>query len=226
MSQESAPSQGVAPLPTGRAADPAVYSSQLLGEDAEGAALATSASKPPPKTAADEYETLVPPKPPHSSSHKLEHTEVGLPSKPNNHQKRSVTNQSAQPQQSKVLNEYEITCVGLDGSPWPDDVEGQKAQEADNKEYFKDHKASPLSEIEFVDTRKPVTQATDHKVDNPEVGSYYGGGVEGTVWWPEQLETAEETMLRANQIWQWNKMRGDPESPHGKVLRALRHENW
>lgn len=216
--QGGATAQGVSPLPTRRPADPSVHSSELLGEDADAAALSATAAK---RTSTEESEPLVPPKPPMFSP-KLEHTEVGLPSKPNTHQKREFSDNPAQPQ-PKVLDG--VSCAGLDGSPWPDDAEGQRAQEADNKEYFESHKASPLSELEFVDSRKPITQATSHGGAGPVV-SYFGGEAGVIVWRPEQLESAEETMLKAMELWMWNKMRGDPDSPHGRILRQLRGEWW
>lgn len=213
--QGGATAQGVSPLPTRRPADPSVHSSELLGEDADAAALSATAAK---RTSTEESEPLVPPKPPMFSP-KLEHTEVGLPSKPNTHQKREFSDNPAQPQ-PKVLDG--VSCAGLDGSPWPDDAEGQRAQEADNKDYFESHKASPLSELEFVDSRKPISQAASHA----PVVSYFGGEAGVIVWRPEQLESAEETMLKAMELWMWNKMRGDPDSPHGRILRQLRGEWW
>ncbi|CAK9145191.1 unnamed protein product [Ilex paraguariensis] len=51
-----------------------------------------------------------------------------------------------------------------------------------------------------------------------------GGGV--IRWRPEQLDTAEEALRRAVEIWRQNVMRGDPDSPHGRVLRLLRGEKW
>ncbi|CAH9079076.1 unnamed protein product [Cuscuta europaea] len=113
----------------------------------------------------------------------------------------------------------DVICVGLDGGPWPDEATDRRRQEEEDKEFFKHHKASPLSEIRLADTRKPVTRATD------ESGG--GGAADGVVTWrPEQLDTAEGSLLRAMEVWKWNAMRGDPDSPHGKVLRELRGEYW
>ncbi|KAL9239050.1 hypothetical protein vseg_013405 [Gypsophila vaccaria] len=204
VSQGSGDTQGYVPLPTNRTADPAVHSSDPQA-DVKGE------SNPQGPT---EYE-MGTTKPPIASSPKLTHTEVGLPSKPNATQKRKAQTQARVQPQPEVL---ELTCVG--GFPWPDDKIGQeaqkKAQEADNKEYFKDHKASPISEIEFADSRKPITQATDTiRVDK---------GI--TFFTVEQRDTAEQSLLRAAEIWKWNKIRGDPDSPHGRVLRQLRGEFW
>lgn len=127
---------------------------------------------------------------------------MGRPSEPNIQQRRKL---SEQPSPSTDVEAHKAQ---------------KQAQEDDNKEYFKHHKASPLSELEFADTRKPITQATDSPT------TYYGGDPGVLVWKPEQLETAEDTLLRAVEIWNWNKMRGDPDSPHGRVLRELRGEYW
>ncbi|KAE8723204.1 GATA transcription factor 16-like isoform X1 [Hibiscus syriacus] len=90
----------------------------------------------------------------------------------------------------------------------------EREQTKDDKEYFRDHKASPLSEIEVADTRKPITRATDTK--------HSGGDVIG--WKPVQLLTAEETLLRASEIWKENAMRGIPELPHSRRLSEPRGE--
>ncbi|XP_047174524.1 uncharacterized protein LOC124842139 [Vigna umbellata] len=110
----------------------------------------------------------------------------------------------------------EVSCAGLDGSPWPEDE--NKGKE-DDKDYYKHHKASPLSEIEFVDSRKPISRASDKTVDS-------GRGRDVIGWLPEQMESAEETLLRAAEMWRQRAMRGDPDAPHSRVLRALRGEDF
>ncbi|KAH9625543.1 hypothetical protein KSS87_020339 [Heliosperma pusillum] len=196
--------------PTNRTAHPAIHSSHPQVEVKNGS--------DPHKTSQTDTEPFSPPKPPIASSPKLEHTEVGLHSKPNTHQRRQSSTQAAETQ-TLADTVTKIICSGPDLDPWPDSEETlkdqKKAQEEDNKEYFKDHKASPLSEIEFADTRKPITQATD---------SNTSGGV--IVFKEEQQDTAEEALLRAAEIWNWNRMRGDPDSPHGRVLRQLCGEFW
>ncbi|KNA09610.1 hypothetical protein SOVF_152100 [Spinacia oleracea] len=191
--QGVAETQGYAPLPTGLPADPALHSSDPpQGEESDEELKATLADVSP-RTTADKPDPLLQPKAPVSSSPNIGHTGVGGLPEPNTQQRRQLSNR---PDQS-------------------DGVEAQKAQkraqEEDNKEYFKHHKASPLSEIEFADTRKPVTQATDSPT------SYYGKDSDLILWKPEQLDTAEDSLLRAVEIWQWNKMRGDPDSPHGRI---------
>ncbi|XP_027349406.1 uncharacterized protein LOC113861014 [Abrus precatorius] len=106
------------------------------------------------------------------------------------------------------------SCAGFDGTPLPED----KRRE-DDRDYYKHHKASPLSELEFVDSRKPISRASDKTADSGRGGDVIG-------WLPEQLETAEETLLRAAEMWRQKAMRGDPDAPHSRVLRALRGEDF
>lgn len=163
-------------------------------------------------------EPYVPPKSPFESTSKLESSGVGPRTDPIAQQKRR---NSAFPAQIG-----DVSCVGIDGSPWPDDEketdrkEQREEQLEDDREYFKHHKASPLSEIEVADTRKPISRATDGTGQKESVG---GGAM---VWRAEQLDTAEESLRRAVEIFRWNAMRGDPDSPHGRVLRELRGEYW
>ncbi|OWM86076.1 hypothetical protein CDL15_Pgr010900 [Punica granatum] len=161
------------------------------------------------------------PKPPHLSSQRLESSGAYNPSEPNTEQRRRNTSSSA--------NLESVSCAGLDGSPWPSEAEdGQGRAERskrgdqveDDSDYYKHHKASPLSEVEFADTRKPITRATDGTAGS----SYYGGNPDVVGWRPEQLDTAEEALLRAVRIWRESAMRGDPDAPQSKVLRALRGE--
>lgn len=146
------------------------------------------------------------PRPLHVSSPRHESNGVNRPVEPQIQQKR---------QNSPVILE-EISCAGLDGTPWPME-KGTQVQGNDN-DYYRHHKASPLSEIKFADTRKPITRATD--------GTAYDSGMGRDVigWRPEQLYTAEETLEMAQRTWRENAMRGDPDSPHGRVLRVLRGE--
>ena len=74
----------------------------------------------------------------------------------------------------------------------------------------------------MVDTRKPITRASDGTADSNN--EYFGDEV--ILWREEQLDTAEEALRRAMEIWKQSAVRGDPDSPHGRVLRALRGEDW
>ncbi|KAG6704053.1 hypothetical protein I3842_07G116700 [Carya illinoinensis] len=160
---------------------------------------------------------LKPPRTPFASSPKLESTEVSpQPLDPVVQQKRSHATASVE----------DASCEGFDGTPWPKDKEKEhrdrNEQVEDDREYFKHHKASPLSEINVVDTRKPLTRATDGTADANEDNDR---GADGIAWRPEQLDTAEEALRRAVEIFRQNAMRGDPETyPHSRVLRELRGE--
>ncbi|WVZ05098.1 hypothetical protein V8G54_018444 [Vigna mungo] len=152
------------------------------------------------------HEMLKSPKSPCEPSPKLKSAGVNHRLDPINQQKREHTWKGLE----------EVSCAGLDGSPWPEDE--NKGKE-DDKDYFKHHKASPLSEIEFVDSRKPISRASDKTVDS-------GRGMDVIGWLPEQMESAEETLLRAAEMWRQRAMRGDPDAPHSRVLRALRGEDF
>lgn len=136
-------------------------------------------------------------------------------------QRLDPTFQQKRRQGSKAFED--VTCAGFDGSPLPKD--GAKDERSrvekveDEREYFKHHKASPLSELEFADSRKPITRATDGTADS-------GAGRDVIGWLPEQLDTAEEALRRATEIWRQNAMRGDPDAPHSRVLRELRGEDF
>lgn len=115
----------------------------------------------------------------------------------------------------------EVICAAVDGTPLSNDIENEQRDKHEkvesDKEYFGHNKASPLSEIEMADTRKPITRATDGTAD--AVGSDVIG------WRPEQLDTAEEALRRGAEIFRQNAMCGDPEVfPHSRVLRELRGE--
>ncbi|CAJ2631953.1 uncharacterized protein LOC123891134 [Trifolium pratense] len=151
------------------------------------------------------------PKSPYESSPKLKSNGVNQRLDPNIQQKRKHGTKAAL---------EDVSCAGLDGTPWPEEKERNKEeQNQDNKEYYKDNKASPLSEIEFVDTRKPVSRVMHGTADAKQDGDVIG-------WLPEQVETAEETLLRAAEMWRQRAMRGDPHAPHSRVLRALRGEDF
>ncbi|KAE9598234.1 hypothetical protein Lal_00003873 [Lupinus albus] len=138
--------------------------------------------------------------------------------------KSKGVNQRLEPNLQQKRNEgtislENVSCVGLDGTPWPNDKDKEhrigEEQIEDNKDYYEHHKASPLSELEIADTRKPISRATDKTPSEDVIG-----------WLPEQLDTAEESLKRATEIWRQNAMRGDPDAPHSRVLRTLRDEEF
>lgn len=160
---------------------------------------------------------LIQPKPPVPSSAKIGSADLNRPTGHNYQQKRAASGGA------EAIEE--VSCAGLDGSPWPEEKEeaqeSKRNQAMDDKEYFKHHKASPLAEIEVADTRKPLTQATDGTAGD---ATQYGAGRDVIGWRMEQVDSAEEVLLRAARIWKENAMRGDPDSPHGRRLRELRGE--
>nr|VDD41374.1 unnamed protein product [Brassica oleracea] len=207
---------------SGRAADPELHSGNDGGDpavyprDPEGMDDVAN-----PKTAAEEIvdeqprssleeQPLNPPKSPRATAHKLESTPVGRPSEPNFQQKRRRSTEASPPSLDSA------SCVSLDEGEEEERRRRQNETESD-KEYYAHHKASPLSEIEFADTRKPITQATD--------GTAYAAGKDVIGWLPEQLDTAEEALQRATMIFKRNAERGDPETfPHSRILREMRGE--
>ncbi|KAK7337497.1 hypothetical protein VNO77_18076 [Canavalia gladiata] len=200
-----------------RTADPAIHSGELeAGPDVhKGHAQGTTTND----TASDadfaetddhiygvEEGVFTSPKSPCQPSSKLKSSGVNQPLDPSIQQKRKQGS----------MNFQDVNCAGIDGTPWPED---KNKRTEDNREYYKHHKASPLSELEFVDSRKPISRASDKTADSGTAGNVIG-------WLPEQLETAEETLMRAAEMWRQNAMRGDPDAPHSRILRALRGENF
>ncbi|KAK6780831.1 hypothetical protein RDI58_023015 [Solanum bulbocastanum] len=205
----------------GRTADPAIHSGPLEGDDLEESVkVAENEKKQPTIKSVNAKDAIVPPKSPIGSSQKIKSTGVNQPIDPLTQQKRQKFSNATDKTSLK-----DVSCAGLDGSPWPDESKSMGDQFEDDKEYFSHHKPSPLAEMEMADTRKPITQATDAPADDG-IALYpapWGGMM---VWRPEQLDTAEEALLRAVEIWKMNAMRGDPDSPQGRILRKLRGENW
>ncbi|KAK9201918.1 hypothetical protein WN944_017127 [Citrus x changshan-huyou] len=180
---------------TGRTTDPAIHSGEVeKGPDVHydeplGSSNEAAVAGNNPKNKETDTDPLVPPNPPHSST------------------------------KAEALGE--VICAAVDGTPLSNDIENEQRDKHEkvesDKEYFGHNKASPLSEIEMADTRKPITRATDGTAD--AVGSDVIG------WRPEQLDTAEEALRRGAEIFRQNAMRGDPEVfPHSRVLRELRGE--
>ncbi|XP_075504339.1 uncharacterized protein LOC142541755 isoform X2 [Primulina tabacum] len=203
----------------GRTADPAVHS--VVSEEV-GATEAIRDEKLrhlPENEPRKENDTYTRPKSPIESSPKLEHPAVGPRKEPIVQQTRRSSNSAT------TLPLDDVSCAGVDGSPWP--AENRKADGElqmddavdDDREYFKNRKASPLSEIEFADTRKPITRATVGGTQSSFSIGYERDEV--VMWRPEQLDTAEDSLYRAVHIFRQNAAEGDPDSPHGRVLRAL-----
>ncbi|XP_061353205.1 uncharacterized protein LOC133297981 [Gastrolobium bilobum] len=217
--------RGFCSSPRSQTADPAIHSGEReAGPDVHKEPPRGTSTEDNVKNAAKFAETnhapsikdktSVSPKSPFEPSPKLKSTGVNQRLDPNIQQKRRLG--------SKALEE--VSCAGLDGTPWPDDKNKEQRireeQREDNIDYYKHHKASPLSEIEFVDTRRLLS---DYKAGTVVAA---GRGEDVIVWLPEQLDTAEDSLRRATEIWRQNAMRGDPDAPHSRVLRALRGEDF
>ncbi|WOK96101.1 hypothetical protein Cni_G04808 [Canna indica] len=197
---------------TARTADPAVHSEDPQGDDAAEAAKAAAAEEK--QRAEHKDEEAKPPRnfsddvvPPFAPSPKLESHDVAPPWPPSFQQKRRL---SQRPDPAVIAN---VPCVGPDGSPLDGKAtEERREQEQEYKEYYKHHKPSPLSEIEFVDTRKPITQATAGGAS--DVGGDTGRGM-------MVEETVDEALARAEAMFRMRAMMGDPDLPHSRVLRRM-----
>lgn len=157
--------------------------------------------------------------PPFAPSPKLESHEVVPPGPPSFQQKRRL---SHQPDPTAVLTS--VPCVGADGTPLGGEAgvglqdqrryeQEEQQQEEDYKAYYQHRKPSPLSEIKFVDTRKPITRATD-------------GGASDDVEWDigrgvMVKETVDEALARAEAMFRERAMAGNPDLPHSRVLRRM-----
>lgn len=157
--------RGLASVSAGRTADPDVHAKEresevkpavFSGEPEETRKVYEPDPKPAMKRdvepehpkARGDSEPFAPPRPPHSTSPRLQSTPVNNPVEPNYQQKRNKA--PATPLEN-------VSCAGLDGSPWPEGDEQNRSRgnrgeaDEDDREYFAHHKASPLSEIKFAD---------------------------------------------------------------------------
>ncbi|KAK3194207.1 hypothetical protein Dsin_025517 [Dipteronia sinensis] len=221
---------------TGRIADSTIHSGEPQGAEklTESEALSHQTETEDKLNNDVETEPLVQPKPPHITSPRLQSTGLNHPLNPNFQQKRQKTTTTTATATATTTSTTaaavpeDVSCVGLDGTPLPEDRESEQRDEnekaEDDREYFKHRKPSSLSEMEMADSRKPITQATSSGgKSDPGYGAVAGKDVIG--WKPEQLVSAEETLMRAAEFWRQNAMRGDPDTfPHSRVLRELRGE--
>lgn len=157
-------------------------------------------------------ETPLAPMPPIRSP-SLKHTEVSPPIEPSLQQKRRLHTIDR-----RVLDE--AVCAGLDGTP-PEGALAESNQEhAENEDEWSgtllNQKPSPLAEIEFVDTRFPISQAIDSEVTREPIEDVVGFA-------EEQLDTAEEALLRGQRLFDEAAIRGgDPDFPPSRVLSSAK----
>ncbi|KAL7112572.1 hypothetical protein ACP275_04G010400 [Erythranthe tilingii] len=158
---------------TGRTADPAlhsvdpedVYPTEAIEDD-------KLRHRPENKPSSNESDPYVPQKSPIDSAPKLESTGIGPRPNPIAQQKRRRST-------ANFTKIDDVSCAGIDGSPWPEEADRKtqrEEQEADNREYFKHHRASPLSEIEIADTRGMIAKASGGTAQNKTFGYEWSGG--------------------------------------------------
>ncbi|KAK3126015.1 hypothetical protein QOZ80_7BG0612720 [Eleusine coracana subsp. coracana] len=97
-------------------------------------------------------------------------------------------------------------------TPGGEESARRKVREED-REYYRTHKPSPLAELEFADTRKPVTQATDSGAQDRFDADVTGAA---TV-----EDTADDSLARAEAMFRDAASRGNPEWPHSRVLAEM-----
>ncbi|CAD6222567.1 unnamed protein product [Miscanthus lutarioriparius] len=81
----------------------------------------------------------------------------------------------------------------------------------DDREYYRTHKPSPLAEVDFADTRKPITRATDGSATD-RYADVPGRMVEDTV---------DDSLARAEAMFREAAARGNPEWPHSRALAQM-----
>ncbi|KAJ1292405.1 hypothetical protein BS78_02G388800 [Paspalum vaginatum] len=82
----------------------------------------------------------------------------------------------------------------------------------DDREYYRTHKPSPLAEVEFADTRKPITRATDGGA-----ADRYAADV------PPRVvdDTVDDSLARAEAMFRDAASRGNPDWPHSRALAEM-----
>ncbi|RLN36413.1 uncharacterized protein C2845_PM03G16150 [Panicum miliaceum] len=97
-----------------------------------------------------------------------------------------------------------------EATPGGEESAARKVREED-REYYRTHKPSPLAEVEFADTRKPITRATD------------GGTADRYADVPARVveDTADDSLARAEAMFREAASRGKPEWPHSRALAEM-----
>ncbi|KAL6657182.1 hypothetical protein ACP70R_004962 [Stipagrostis hirtigluma subsp. patula] len=95
-------------------------------------------------------------------------------------------------------------------TPGREESAERKVREED-REYYRTHKPSPLAEVEFADTRKPITRATD------------GGAADRLADVPGRTveDTADDSLARAEAMFREAASRGNPAWPHSRALAEM-----
>jgi hypothetical protein len=98
-----------------------------------------------------------------------------------------------------------------DATPGDEEAAARKVREED-REYYRTHKPSPLAEVEFADTRKPVTRHTDGGAEDRMENDVPGTMVR---------DTADASLARAEAMFREAASRGNPAWPHSRALAAM-----
>ncbi|CAM0907688.1 unnamed protein product [Alopecurus aequalis] len=98
-----------------------------------------------------------------------------------------------------------------DATPGDEEAAARKVREED-REYYRTRKPSPLAEVEFADTRKPITRATDGGAEDRMEHDVAGTVVE---------DTADASLARAEAMFREAASRGNPAWPHSRALAAM-----
>ncbi|CAN6219929.1 unnamed protein product [Urochloa humidicola] len=97
-------------------------------------------------------------------------------------------------------------------TPGGEESAARKVREED-REYYRTHKPSPLAELEFADTRKPITRATD----GGGASDRYAADVPARV----VEDTVDDSLARAEAMFREAASRGNPEWPHSRALAEM-----
>lgn len=97
-----------------------------------------------------------------------------------------------------------------EATPGGEESAARKVREED-REYYRTHKPSPLAEVEFADTRKPITRATDGSASDREADA------------PARTveDTVDDSLARAEAMFREAASRGNPEWPHSRALAEM-----
>uniref|UniRef100_A0ACD5YDJ8 Uncharacterized protein n=1 Tax=Avena sativa TaxID=4498 RepID=A0ACD5YDJ8_AVESA len=98
-----------------------------------------------------------------------------------------------------------------DATPGDEEAAARKVREED-REYYRTRKPSPLAEVEFADTRKPVTRHTDGGAEDRMENDVPGTMVR---------DTADASLARAEAMFREAASRGNPAWPHSRALAAM-----
>ncbi|CAN6176640.1 unnamed protein product [Urochloa humidicola] len=97
-------------------------------------------------------------------------------------------------------------------TPGGSESAARKVREED-REYYRTHKPSPLAELEFADTRKPITRATG----GGGASDRYAADVPARV----VEDTVDDSLARAEAMFREAASRGNPEWPHSRALAEM-----